>query len=130
MGLPRTVCAFVFGLSVFGIMVFVLTFDTSTAFLQAIASHQFRSQKLRSRWSASGSPFHWTRVMQAVRFHACALEPQRRFVTERGKRSSSYNPSLLRSAWVITHKAVKNIGNQCISNNVDLKSSQSQQLAS
>ena len=34
--------------------------------------------------------------------HACTLEPQRRFVTERGKRSPIYNPGLLRSAWVIT----------------------------
>ena len=38
-------------------------------------------------------------VAQAVRFHACALVPQRRFVTERtgnlterGKRSPIYNP--------------------------------------
>ena len=69
--------------------------------LQDTASHQFGSKKLRFVWSAPGSPFRWTRVTHAARFHACLLEPQRRFVTERGKRSPVYKPDLLRSAWVI-----------------------------
>ena len=39
-----------------------------------------------------------TRVTQGVRFHACVLEPQWRFVTECGKRSPIYKLGLLRSA--------------------------------
>ena len=46
-------------------------------------------------------------VTQAVRFHACALEPQRRFVTERGKRSPIYNPGLPRNTWVIILNPLK-----------------------
>ena len=95
------VCAFVCALRVFEIIVFDLTFDSDTTFLQDNVNHQFGFQKLRFLWSAPGSPFRWTRVTHAARFHACLLEPQRRFVTERGKRSPVYKPDLLRSAWVI-----------------------------